>query len=50
MDEGKIIKLDSPDKMIDELLAGGFEKPKQAKAANMEYVFIYLTSHNMRDE
>ena len=50
MDEGKIIKLDSPDKMIDELLAGGFEKPKQAKAANLEDVFIYLTGHGMRDE
>lgn len=50
IDEGKIIKMDSPDKMIDELLAGGFEKPKQAKAANLEDVFIYLTGHAMRDE
>lgn len=50
IDEGKIIKMDSPDKMIDELLAGGFEKPKQAKAANLEDVFIYLTGHGMRDE
>lgn len=50
IDEGKIIKLDSPDKMIDELVAGGFERPKQVKAANLEDVFIHLTGREMRDE
>ena len=50
MDEGKIISLDSPDKMIDDLVAGGFEKPKQIKAANLEDVFIHLTGKEMRDE
>ena len=50
MDEGKIIKLDSPDKMIDELVATGFERPKQVKAANLEDVFIHLTGREMRDE
>ena len=50
MDEGKIIKLDSPDKMIDDLVATGFERPKQVKAANLEDVFIYLTGREMRDE
>jgi ABC-2 type transport system ATP-binding protein len=50
MDEGKIIQLDSPDKMIDELVAGGFERPKQVKAANLEDVFIHLTGRGMRDE
>lgn len=50
MDEGKIIKLDSPDKMIDELVASGFERPKQVKAANLEDVFIHLTGKEMRDE
>lgn len=50
MDEGKIIKLDSPDKMIDELVASGFERPKQVKAANLEDVFIHLTGREMRDE
>ena len=50
MDEGKIIKLDSPDKMIDDLVATGFERPKQVKAASLEDVFIYLTGHEMRDE
>jgi ABC-2 type transport system ATP-binding protein len=50
MDEGKIISLDSPDKMIDDLVAAGFEKPKQVKAANLEDVFIHLTGKEMRDE
>ncbi len=50
IDEGKIIKLDSPDKMIDDLVATGFERPKQVKAANLEDVFIHLTGREMRDE
>ena len=50
IDEGKIISLDSPDKMIDDLVASGFEKPKQIKAANLEDVFIRLTGKEMRDE
>ncbi|MEO7047946.1 MAG: ABC transporter ATP-binding protein [Ferruginibacter sp.] len=50
MDEGKIIQLDSPDKMIDDLVATGFERPKQVKAANLEDVFIQLTGREMRDE
>lgn len=50
MDEGQIIKLDSPDKMIDDLVASGFERPKQVKAANLEDVFIHLTGREMRDE
>ena len=50
MDEGKIISLDSPDKMIDDLVATGFERPKQVKAANLEDVFIHLTGKEMRDD
>jgi len=50
MDEGKIISLDSPDKMIDDLVQSGFERPKQVKAANLEDVFIHLTGKEMRDE
>jgi ABC-2 type transport system ATP-binding protein len=50
MDQGEIIKLDSPDKMIDDLVATGFEKPKQVKSANLEDVFIQLTGREMRDE
>lgn len=50
MDEGKIIALASPDKMIDDLVASGFEKPKPVKPANLEDVFISLTGKEMRDE
>jgi ABC-2 type transport system ATP-binding protein len=50
MDQGRIISLDSPDKMIDDLVCSGFERPKQVKAASLEDVFIHLTGHEMRDE
>ena len=50
MDQGRIIKLESPDKMIDELVASGFERPKQVKAASLEDVFLQLTGREMRDE
>ena len=50
MDEGRIISLDSPDKMIDDLVNTGFERPKQVKSASLEDVFIHLTGKEMRDE
>ncbi len=49
LDEGKIIALASPDKMIDDLVATGFERPKQVKAANLEDVFINLTGKEIRE-
>ena len=45
VDKGKIIAMNSPDKLIDELVATGFEKPKEVKQANLEDVFIHLTGH-----
>ncbi len=48
IDSGKIIALNSPDKMIDELVATGFERPKEVKKANLEDVFIQLTGHELR--
>lgn len=50
IDSGKIIALDSPDKLIDELVATGFERPKEVKKANLEDVFIHLTGHALRGE
>lgn len=50
MDEGKIIALQSPDKLIDDLVASGFEKPKATKSANLEDVFINLTGKDFREE
>jgi ABC-2 type transport system ATP-binding protein len=50
IDAGKIIALDSPDAMIDKLVASGFERPREVKKANMEDVFIHLTGHALRGE
>lgn len=50
MDNGEIISLDSPDKMIDDLVATGFERPKQVKAANLEDVFIHLTGKELKED
>ena len=49
MDAGRIISLDTPDKLIDKLVATGFERPKQVKKANLEDVFIYLTGHEFSE-
>ena len=48
IDSGNIIALNSPDKLIDELVATGFERPKEVKKANLEDVFIQLTGHDLR--
>ncbi len=45
MDAGRIIALDTPDALIDHLLARGFERKKEVKPANLEDVFIDLTGH-----
>jgi ABC-2 type transport system ATP-binding protein len=50
IDSGKIIALDPPDKLIDRLVASGFERPKEVKKANLEDVFISLTGHDLRVE
>ena len=50
IDSGKIIAMDSPDKLIDKLVATGFERPKEVKQANLEDVFINLTGHTLREE
>jgi ABC-2 type transport system ATP-binding protein len=50
LDEGKIIALATPDELIDNLLATGFERPKEVKAANLEDVFIQLTGKDIREE
>lgn len=50
IDSGRIIALNTPDKLIDELVETGFERPKEVKKANLEDVFISLTGHDLRDE
>ena len=50
IDSGKIIAMETPDKLIDNLVATGFERPREVKKANLEDVFINLTGHALRDE
>ncbi|RYY60116.1 MAG: ABC transporter ATP-binding protein [Chitinophagaceae bacterium] len=50
IDAGKIVALDTPDHMIDQLVATGFERPKEVKKANLEDVFIHLTGHSLRED
>jgi ABC-2 type transport system ATP-binding protein len=50
IDSGKIIAIDMPDKLIDNLVASGFERKKEVKAATLEDVFIQLTGKSLREE
>ena len=49
IDSGKLVALDTPDKLIDNLVASGFERPKEVKSANLEDVFIAMTGHSLRE-
>ena len=49
IDAGKIVALDTPDNMVDDLVASGFERKKQVKSANLEDVFIHLTGKSLRE-
>ncbi len=50
IDSGEIIAIDTPNHLIDELVATGFEKEKEVKKANLEDVFIQRTGKAWRDE
>jgi ABC-2 type transport system ATP-binding protein len=50
INHGKIIHLDTPEQLIDNLLASGFERLKAVKKANLEDVFLSLTGTELRDE
>jgi ABC-2 type transport system ATP-binding protein len=49
MDGGKIIALDTPKNLIDQLLKRGFKKAAPVQKANLEDVFIDLTGKHIRD-
>ena len=49
IDAGRIVAMASPDQLIDDLVATGFERPKEMKHANLEDVFIHLTGHSLRE-
>src|ERR1700742_127596 len=50
IDSGKIIAINSPAKLIDDLIASGFERKKEVKAASLEDVFINKTGKEWRPE
>ena len=49
LDDGKIIALDSPKKLIEQLLKQGFKKKVERQAADLEDVFINLTGRSLRE-
>jgi ABC-2 type transport system ATP-binding protein len=49
MDSGKIIALDSPKKLVKNLLGKGFRKKQPVEQANLEDVFINLTGKDLRE-
>lgn len=50
IDNGKIVTIDTPDNLIDDLIKSGFERPKLLKLASLEDVFLNLTGKEIRDE
>ena len=50
MDEGRIIKIDSPDALILDLLQTGFKRHRTVKEASLEDVFLELTGKELREE
>lgn len=49
MDNGRIIALDKPNKLIKNLLSKGFKKSQHVEQANLEDVFIDMTGKGLRD-
>ena len=49
MDAGKIIAMDSPEKLVAKLLKKGFKKKAVQAEANLEDVFIDLTGKSLRE-
>lgn len=50
IERGKIIAMDSPANLIDDLVKKGFTKKAEMKKANLEDVFLSLTGEEWRDE
>jgi ABC-2 type transport system ATP-binding protein len=50
VDAGRIVAINSPHQLIDNLIASGFERTTEVKKANLEDVFINLTGKEWRKE
>ncbi|MDA1279969.1 MAG: ABC transporter ATP-binding protein [Chloroflexi bacterium] len=49
VEDGKIIALDTPGNLIDQLLATGFRPEKRIREATLDDVFLNLTGRDLRD-
>jgi ABC-2 type transport system ATP-binding protein len=49
MDGGKILKTDTPEALIDNLLASGFKREVETRKATLDDVFLNLTGKGLRD-
>lgn len=49
MDDGKIVALDSPKNLVEQLLKKGFKKRRKVEQANLEDVFLHLTGKELRE-
>lgn len=49
MDNGEIMTIDTPDKLIQNLVKSGFKKKVISKGANLEDVFLNLTGRDLRE-
>lgn len=49
MDNGKVLVIETPEKLIRDLLARGFKKKQHVEQANLEDVFIDLTGKAIRE-
>lgn len=50
IDKGKILTINTPEALIDELLKKGFTGKREQRLATLEDVFLNLTGHELRDE
>jgi ABC-2 type transport system ATP-binding protein len=48
VENGEIIALDTPDALIDQLLATGFKPQKRVREATLDDVFLNLTGRDLR--
>ena len=50
VDSGRIAAVETPNNLIDRLLATGFRRPVQPRDASLEDVFMWVTGHEFKDE
>ncbi len=49
MDQGRIITMDTPAALIDDLIARGFQRTQKVRSATLEDVFLDLTGRSLRE-